>query len=359
MRIALLTGGGDCPGLNAVIRAAVRRATLDYKWEVLGAEDGFHGLVENEFIEMGPGTVRGLLARGGTILHSSTRGNPFAYPVKLPDGKEEVRDVSERVVANLKSRGVDALVAIGGDGTMSMSRRLGEMGVKVVGVPKTIDNDLSATDYTFGFNTAVQTATEAIDRLQTTAESHNRVMICEIMGRYAGWLTLYSGLAGAADIILIPEMPYDIDKVVAKIKQRAELGISYTIIACSEGAKPIGGQLAVKVKGDATMQEILGGSGDRLAQEIRGRVPFEVRVTVLGHIQRGGQPIPFDRILGTRLGVAAVDLIKRGEFGKIAVLRGTEIKSVTIAEATGQLKLVDPKCELIETARATGTEFGV
>ena len=359
MRIALLTGGGDCPGLNAVIRAAVRRATLDYKWEVLGAEDGFHGLVENQFIEMGPGSVRGLLSRGGTVLHSSTRGNPFAYPVKLPDGKEEVRDVSEKVVANLKARGVDALVAIGGDGTMSMSRRLGEMGVKVVGVPKTIDNDLSATDYTFGFNTAVQTATEAIDRLQTTAESHNRVMICETMGRYAGWLTLYAGLAGAADIILIPEIPYDIDKVVAKIKQRAELGISYTIIACSEGAKPIGGKLAVKVKGDATMQEILGGSGDFLAQEIRGRVPFEVRVTVLGHIQRGGQPIPFDRILGTRLGVAAVDLIKRGEFGKIAVLRGTEIKSVTIAEATGQLKLVDPTCELIETARATGTEFGV
>jgi phosphofructokinase-like protein len=358
MRIALLTGGGDCPGLNAVIRAAVRRATLDYKWEVLGAEDGFHGLVNDHFMELGPGSVRGLLARGGTILHSSTRGNPFAYPFKRPDGTEEVRDVSARVFENVKRRGIDAVIAIGGDGTMSMSRRLFEMGLNLVGVPKTIDNDLSATDYTFGFNTAVLTATEAVDKLQTTAESHDRVMICEIMGRYAGWLTLYAGLAGAADIILIPEIPYDIDRVVAKIKARAELGITYTVIACSEGAKPIGGGFAVKVKGDATMQEILGGAGDRLAQEIRGRVPFDVRVTVLGHIQRGGQPSPFDRILGTRLGVAAVDLCHHGDFGKIAVLRGTEIASAPIAEAVGRLKLVDPDCELVATARATGCEFG-
>jgi len=358
MLIALLTGGGDCPGLNAVIRAAVRRATLDYKWEVLGAENGFHGLVRNEFVELGPGSVRGLLARGGTILRSSTRGNPFAYPVKLPDGSEEVKDLSEQVVKNLKERKIDALVAIGGDGTMSISRRLGEMGVKVVGVPKTIDNDLSATDYTFGFHTAVQTATEAIDRLQTTAESHDRVMICELMGRYAGWITLYAGLAGAADIILIPEIPYDIERVVAKIKSRADLGITYTIIACSEGARPKGGTYAVRQKGDATMQEILGGAGERLAAEIRGRVPFEVRVTVLGHIQRGGQPTAFDRILGTRLGVAAVDLVHEQKFGHIAVVKGTEITSVPLAEAVGKLKLVDPECELVRTARATGTEFG-
>jgi len=358
MRIALLTGGGDCPGLNAVIRAAVRRATLDYKWEVLGAENGFHGMVNDRFVELGPGSVRGLLSRGGTILHSSTRGNPFAYPVTLPDGKEEVRDVSAQVLEVVKRRGIDAIIAIGGDGTMSMSRRLGELGLNLVGVPKTIDNDLSATDYTFGFNTAVLTATEAIDKLQTTAESHNRVMICEIMGRYAGWLTLYAGLAGAADIILLPELPYDIERVVAKIKARAELGITYTVIACSEGARPVGGKLAVKVKGDATMQEILGGAGDRLAQEIRGRVPFDVRVTVLGHIQRGGQPSPFDRILGTRLGVAAVDLCHQRAFGRIVVLRGTEIGDVPIAEAVGQLKLVDPACELVATARATGCELG-
>ncbi|HEY3358580.1 MAG TPA: ATP-dependent 6-phosphofructokinase [Polyangia bacterium] len=358
MRIALLTGGGDCPGLNAVIRAAVRRATLHYKWDVLGSEDGFHGLYENRFRELGPGSVRGLLHKGGTMLHSSTRGNPFAYPVKLPDGTEEVRDVSDTVIANLKARGIDGLVAIGGDGTMSMARELGAKGVKVVGVPKTIDNDLSATDYTFGFNTAVTTATEAIDKLQTTAESHNRVMICEVMGRYAGWIALYAGVASAADIILLPELPYDIDRIVEKIKARAALGITYTIVCASEGACPKGGDRCVKVKGDKTMQEILGGVGESLAAQIRDRVAHEVRVTVLGHIQRGGQPTPFDRILGTRLGVAAVDLIAQEKFGHIAVLRGTEIASVPIVDAVGQLKLVDPFGELCNAARATGVEFG-
>jgi 6-phosphofructokinase 1 len=358
MRIALLTGGGDCPGLNAVIRAAVRQATLKYNWDVLGSENGFHGLYLNQFRELGPGSVRGLLTKGGTVLRSSTRGNPFAYPVKLPDGSEEVRDVSDTVVANLKARGIEAVIAIGGDGTMSMSRRMLEKGVKIVGVPKTIDNDLSATDYTFGFNTAVETATEAIDKLQTTAESHDRVMICEVMGRYAGWIALYAGLASAADVILLPELPYDLDRVVEKIRARAALGITYTVVCCSEGARAKGGQLAVKVQGDATMQEILGGAGERLAQEIRGRIPFDVRVTVLGHIQRGGQPSPFDRILGTRLGVAAVDLVAREQFGHIAVLRGTEIAAVPIAEAVGKLKLVDPSGELCEVARATGVEFG-
>jgi 6-phosphofructokinase 1 len=358
MRIALLTGGGDCPGLNAVIRAAVRRATLHYKWDVLGSEDGFHGLYENRFRDLGPGSVRGLLHKGGTILHSSTRGNPFAYPVKQADGSEKVCDVSDTVIANLKARGIDALVAIGGDGTMSMARELGAKGVKVVGVPKTIDNDLSATDYTFGFNTAVNTATEAIDKLQTTAESHNRVMICEVMGRYAGWIALYAGIASAADIILLPELPYDLDRIIGQIKAREALGITYTIICCSEGARQKGGERRVKVKGDKTMQEILGGIGEQLAEDIRGRVQHEVRVTVLGHIQRGGQPSPYDRILGTRLGVKAVDLIAEEKYGHIAVLRGTEVTSVTISDAAGQLKLVDPFGELCNAARATGVEFG-
>ncbi len=359
MRIGILTGGGDCPGLNAVIRAVTKHAILHYGWEVVGIEDGFRGLVEKTTQMLDLNKTRGLLTRGGTILGSTNRANPFKYPVKKPDGAEEIRDVSADVVKNLRELGVEALIAVGGDGTMSMARDLGAMGVQVIGVPKTIDNDLAATDYTFGFQTAVEIATEALDRLHTTAESHDRVMLCEVMGRYAGWIALASGLAGGADVILIPEMPYEIDRIVTALHERSRRGISFAIVVVAEGARPAGGQLAVVRAGDPTQLEKLGGAGDRLARELATRIDHEVRVTVLGHVQRGGTPSAFDRLLGTRYGVGAVDLVAQGAFGRMVALRGNEIGSVPIGEACGQLKLVSPDGELVRAARVTGVEMGV
>jgi ATP-dependent phosphofructokinase / diphosphate-dependent phosphofructokinase len=359
MRIGILTGGGDCPGLNAVIRAVTKHAILQYGWEVIGIEDGFRGLVENRTRLLDMSSVRGLLTRGGTILGSTNRANPFAYPIKRPGGGEDIVDVSEMVVGNMRELGLDGLVAIGGDGTMSMSRDLGKLGARVIGVPKTIDNDLAATDYTFGFQTAVEIATEALDRLHTTAESHDRVMLCEVMGRYAGWIAMAAGLAGGADVILIPEIPYDIDRVVDAIRQRGRHGISFAIGVVAEGARPLGGSLAVVRKADPTQQERLGGAGDRLATELSQRLDHEVRVTVLGHVQRGGTPSAFDRLLGTRYGVGAVELIAKGAFGRMVTLRGNAVGSVPIAEACDSLKLIAPDGELVRVARATGVEVGV
>jgi 6-phosphofructokinase 1 len=359
MRIGILTGGGDCPGLNAVIRAVTKHAIGSYGWDVVGIEDGFRGLVERRTRVLSLDEVRGLLTRGGTILGSTNRANPFKYPVKLANGTEEIRDVSQQVIDNARALGLDAVVAVGGDGTMSMARELGELGLKLVGVPKTIDNDLASTDYTFGFQTAVEIATEALDRLHTTAESHDRVMLCEVMGRYAGWIALASGMAGGADVILLPELPYRVDRVVEAIETRGRRGISFAIVVVAEGARPEGGQLAVRQQGDATQQERLGGAGDRLARELSARLTdHEVRVTVLGHIQRGGTPSAFDRLLGTRYGTAAVDLIREGGFGRMVTLRGNSIASVSIAEACGQLKLIDPDGEMVRAARATGVELG-
>jgi phosphofructokinase-like protein len=359
VRIAIMTGGGDCPGLNAVIRAVTKHAVGDLGWEVLGIEDGFRGLVERRAQPLTIPKVRGLLTRGGTILGSTNRSNPFRYPVKLPDGREEIRDVSDRVMENLRWLGIDALVAVGGDGTMSMARDLGAKGARVVGVPKTIDNDLEATDYTFGFQTAVDVATEALDRLHTTAESHDRVMICEVMGRYAGWIAITAGLAGGADVVLIPEIPYQIDRVVESIRRRGRYGLTFSIVCVSEGARPEGGALAVSRPGDPTQQERLGGAGERLAGEIAARLSeHEVRVTVLGHVQRGGTPNAFDRLLGTRYGKAAVELIRDGGFSRMVTLRGNAVGSVPISEACGRLKLVDPAGELVSVARATGVEMG-
>jgi 6-phosphofructokinase 1 len=358
MRIGILTGGGDCPGLNAVIRAVTRHAIADRGWEVLGIEDGFRGLVERKVQPLDLDKVRGILTRGGTILGSTNRANPFKYPVKV-DGREEVRDVSDTVIENLRGLGIEALIAVGGDGTMAMARDLGAKGARVVGVPKTIDNDLSATDYTFGFNTAVEIVTEALDRLHTTAESHDRLMICEVMGRYAGWIALTAGMAGGADIILIPEIPYRIGRVVEAIQARGRRGATFAILCISEGARPEGGSLSVVRAADPTRQEKLGGAGERLAGELSERLTeHEVRVTVLGHVQRGGTPTAFDRVLGTRYGIAAVDLIRDGGFGRMVTLRGNAVGSVEIAEACGQLKLVDPSGELAAAARATGVELG-
>ncbi|MEJ7690910.1 MAG: 6-phosphofructokinase [Nocardioidaceae bacterium] len=330
MRVGVLTGGGDCPGLNAVIRAVVRRGVGEYGYDFVGFRDGWRGPLENITCELGIPQVRGILPRGGTILGSS-RTNPF----KVDGGVEKITD-------NLSDLGVDALVAIGGEDTLGVATKLAGLDVNVVGVPKTIDNDLSGTDFTFGFDTAVNIATEAIDRLHTTAESHHRVLVVEVMGRHAGWIALHSGLAGGANVILIPEQPFDIEKVCALVERRFELQYA-PIIVVAEGAVPAEGSMAI-VSGelDAFGHARLGGIGDRLAGEIERRTGKESRAVVLGHTQRGGTPTAFDRWLATRFGLHAIAAVHDGDFGTMVALRGTDIVRVDLIEGTGQLKLVDP-----------------
>ncbi len=330
MRVGVLTGGGDCPGLNAVIRAVVRRGVQEYGYDFVGFRDGWRGPLEKQTCELGVAQVRGILPRGGTILGSS-RTNP----VKVERG-------FERITENLTDLGVEALVAIGGEDTLGVATQLASAGVNVVGVPKTIDNDLSGTDFTFGFDTAVNIATEAIDRLHTTAESHHRVLVVEVMGRHAGWIALHSGIAGGANIILIPEQPFDIDKVCALVEQRFRLQYA-PIIVVAEGAVPaVGTMETVTGELDAFGHVRLGGIGDRLAAEIEGRTGKEARAVVLGHTQRGGTPTAFDRWLATRFGLHAIAAVHDGDFGKMVALRGTDIVRVDLIEGTGQLKLVDP-----------------
>ena len=357
-RIGILTGGGDCPGLNAVIRAVVLHAEVTLGWDVIGIEDGFTGMVEARYVDLTPRSVLHLIARGGTVLGSSNRANPFHYPIKLPGGGEEIRDVSDQCIANLALLDLEGLVLVGGDGTMSIGQKLMAKGLHVVGVPKTIDNDLEATEYTVGFQTAVEVASEAIDRLHTTAESHDRIIICEVMGRYAGWIAMAAGLAGAADAILIPEIDYDLERVIGYLRKKHEGGNSYSIIVVAEGAKPKGGGLAVVRRGDATQQERLGGAGQTLAEAIAAATDYDVRVTVLGHIQRGGAPCAFDRLLATRFGARAVDLIRDGRYGEVAALRGGEVVSAPLDQAVAKLKRVDPDGELVRSARALGVELG-
>lgn len=340
MRIGVLTGGGDCPGLNAVIRAVVRKGVQTFDDEFIGFRDGWRGPLEDDARELGVADVRGILPRGGTILGSS-RTNPFA-----------VEGGVERIRATLESRGCDALIAIGGEDTLGVATRLAELGVAVVGVPKTIDNDLSGTDFTFGFDTAVNIATEAIDRLHTTAESHHRVLVVEVMGRHAGWIALHSGLAGGANIILIPERPFDIDKVCAQVESRFATRFS-PIVVVSEGAVPIAspdgtGMTLQSGEKDAFGHVRLGGVGERLAQEIEERTGKEARAVVLGHVQRGGTPTAFDRWLATRLGLHAIQAVHDGDFGMMMASRGTDIVRVPLSEGTGELKLVRP--ELYEEA---------
>jgi len=358
-RIGLLTAGGDCPGLNAVIRAVTKTALNQYGMQVVGIEDGFAGLIYGKMKELSWGDVSGILSVGGTILGSSNRDNPFRFPRRKADGETEFVDVSDRVLDNFANAQLEALVAVGGDGTMAMAGQLMERGVKIVGIPKTIDNDLAATDVTFGFDTALTTATEALDKLHTTAQSHHRVMIMETMGRYAGWIALYAGIAGGGDIILIPELPYDTDRVCAKIQERNQRGRSFSIVVVSEGAKPKGGEMVVrKIIKESTDQVRLGGIGQKLADDIEERTHIECRVTVLGHLQRGGSPTAFDRILGTRFGVRAVDLLAQGQLNRMVALKGTSVDSVPLAEAVGKLRLVQPDSEVIMAAKAVGTEFG-
>ena len=358
-RIGILTGGGDCPGLNGVIRAVTLHARGTYGWEVLGIRNGFEGLYEEDYVDLTAHGVAQLLPRGGTMLGSSNRANPFAYPVKLPDGRVEIHDVSKRVMSNLERLELHGLVIVGGDGTMSFGHRFIELGVtRVVGVPKTIDNDLEATEYTVGFQTAVEIVVEALERLHTTAESHERIMIVEVMGRYAGWIALTAGLAGGAHVVLIPEIDYDPDRVVEAFHRRHGRGVSYSIVVIAEGAKPKGGMLSVMTAGDATKLEKLGGAGLRLAELIAERSDYEVRSTVLGHVQRGGAPCAFDRELATRFGVKAVELIAEGKFGHVAAMENGRIVARPIERAIKKLKLVDPAGELVRTAKGVGIELG-
>lgn len=358
-KIALLTGGGDCPGLNAVIRATTRTAILKYGYEVVGYKFGYRGLYNNDLIPLDLNAVSGILHRGGTILYSSNKDNLFDYAIE-ENGKTVKKDVSDVGVENLKKENIDALVVIGGDGTLTSARDFARKGVKVIGVPKTIDNDLSATDVTFGFNTAVDIATEALDRLHTTAESHHRVMILEVMGRNAGWIALESGIAGSADVILIPEIPYDINKIAEKIKQRRDTGKLFSIIVVAEGAKPKNGEVVVsKIVEDSPDPIRLGGIANKLAADLEKLVDHhEIRATVLGHLQRGGNASAYDRILSTRYGVAAADLINEGKFGNMVCLQGDKISYASLEDVIGKTKEVDVNGELVKTAKSIGVSFG-
>lgn len=349
-RIGILTGGGDCPGLNAVIRAAVRTLVREHDIEAVGVQLGFEGLLTKSIVPLSLDSIRGILPKGGTLLRTTNRGNPFEFP--MPDGR--CIDRSQEVVENLRELGIDGMIAIGGDGTLRIAQRLCDMGIPMVAVPKTIDNDLAATDYTFGFHTAVAVATDAVDRLHTTAESHDRVMILEVMGRNAGWIALYSGIAGGADIILVPEIPYRPQEIVRSIRERSAEGAKFDIIVVAEGAKRVGGEEAYvdRAKGR------LGGIAYQVAADIQQHIDLEIRVTVLGHIQRGGSPIAYDRILASRFGVKAAELIAHEQFGQMVALRSDEIISVPIRDAVSRPKYVDPNGQMVQTARNLGISFG-
>jgi phosphofructokinase-like protein len=337
MRIGMLTGGGDCPGLNAVIRAVVRKGAGHFGHEIVGYRHGWRGVIEGESVPLTLESTRGLLPRGGTILGTS-RTNPY----KTDDGPA-------RVKATLEHDHVEAVIVIGGEDTLGVGYKLSEEGVHVVGVPKTIDNDLSATDFTFGFHTAVQIATDAIDRLHTTAESHDRVMVVEVMGRHAGWIATYSGLAGGADMILVPEKPFDIDEICARITRRHERGANFSIVVVAEGAVPIEGTMELQTGAVDDFGHVrLGGIGNRLQTEIEERTGYEARMTQLGHLLRGGSPSAYDRVIATRFGIEAIDAVHDGDFGVMVALRGTDVIRVPLASGVSELKTVDQR--LFDTA---------
>jgi phosphofructokinase-like protein len=357
-RVGVLTGGGDCPGLNAVIRG-VSKALIEQGVEVFGVEDGFLGLIEKRIRRLSWDDVSGILAIGGTILGTSNSANPFQYPEES-NGKTVMNDVSDHTVAYINEMRLDALVCIGGDGTMTIAHQLTQKGVHVVGVPKTIDNDLYGTDITFGYDSAVATATEAIDKIHTTAQSHHRVMIIEVMGRYAGWLALGAGIAGGGDVILIPELPYQIDAIYEAVLNRSHKGKRFSIIVVAEGAKPKGGGVVVKrVVKESTNQIRLGGIGHKVGREIEAISGLETRVAVLGHLQRGGSPTAFDRILATRFGVAAADLIISSNFNKMVALRGEHITAVSLDKVGGRCRKVPLDSPLIDVARKVDMSMGV
>lgn len=357
-KIGILTGGGDCPGLNAVIRAITRTAILKYGIEVEGFLNGYKGLYNGDTVKLDMDSTSGILHQGGTIIYTSNKTNLFKMPFKK-DGEMEYKDLSDVGVENIKKAGMDALIIIGGDGTLTSARDFHRKGVNIIAVPKTIDNDLACTDITFGFDTAVAVATEALDRLHTTAASHHRIMCLEVMGRYAGWIALDAGLAGGADVILIPEIPYDINKVAEKINQRREAGKDFSIVVVAEGAKSISGEMVVKnVVEDSPDPIRLGGIADQVASQLEELVGLESRATILGHLQRGGSPTAYDRNISTRYGKAAVDLAINGNFGSMVTLKGNKTSSALLEDVIGQLKNVDPNGEKVETAKSIGTSFG-
>ena len=358
-RIGVLTGGGDCPGLNAVIRAVVKRAIGEFGWQVVGIEDGFEGLVlPAKTRPLSTRDVRGILPRGGTILGTTNRANPFAYPMSSPEGQTVIADVSAEVARRVTELALDALVVIGGDGSLRIARDLLPAGVPIVGVPKTIDNDILYTDVTFGFDTALDTATEAIDRLHTTAESHHRIMFVEVMGRDAGWLALESGVAGGADVILIPEIPFELDAVLGKLRARERQGARFSIVVVAEGARPVGGEQIYQPSGDSNGPRRLGGIAEWVALRVGEATGGEVRTTVLGHIQRGGTPSAYDRALATYFGSEAVGLIARRQWGRMVALQGSEIVSVPISDAVARLKTVPLDGYRLRGARALGLCLG-
>ncbi len=356
-RVGILTGGGDCPGLNAVIRGVAKPAH-DNGLSVLGIQDGFEGLVTGKAIELYNKDVSGILAQGGSILGSSNKGDPFHWPEKF-DGEIKIVDRSEQALRNYEAWDLDALIAIGGDGTMHISKKLSDMGMNIVGVPKTIDNDLDATDQTFGHDSAVYVVTMALDRLHTTASTHHRVMVIEVMGRYAGWIALHGGLAGGADIILIPEIPFDWEVVYDKVIQRHMRGKRFSIVCVAEGARPIDGELVVRAKDIKRTDPIqLGGVAEVVAENITRNTDLETRYTILGHLQRGGSPTPFDRILSTKFGTYAINLAMKKKFGRMVALKGNEISSVKIEDAIAKQKLVKPTDQAVQAAVAVGVSFG-
>ncbi len=357
-RIAILSGGGDCPGINAVIRAVTKKAILQLGLEVIGIEDGFHGVIHNRCRKLEYDSVSGILTQGGTMLGTSKTANPYRYAIKKGN-KLEFKDMSKTAVENINKLDIECLVCIGGDGTMGISHDLLRDGVPIIGVPKTIDNDLKGTDITFGFDSAVSIATEGIDRIHTTAESHHRVMIVEVMGHHAGWIALHSGIAGGGDIILIPEIPYKLDAIAEKVKERHRKGKRFSIVVVAEGAKPKGGNVVIRrVVKESSDPIRLGGIGFVLGEQIEKKTGVESRTVVMGHLQRGGTPTPFDRVLATRLGARAVDMIENKEFGYMVGVKGDSLISVHLKDVAKGPRLVPLDDPLIETARGVNTCFG-
>ena len=358
--IAVMTGGGDCPGLNAVIRAVTKAAISKHKLNVIGIEDGYLGLIENRMRPLQFEDVSSILTVGGTILGSSNLANPFSYAAPTNAGRIRRTDVSDKCVVNLKARNIDALICIGGDGTMASAADFAKKGVTVMGVPKTIDNDLPCTDFTFGFDTAVTTATEAIDKLHTTASSHHRVMIVEVMGRYAGWIALHSGVASGSDVILLPEIPYKLNKVCEFVLERSCRGKRFSIIVVSEGAKEQGGRMVIKEKVAHSPDPIrLGGIANKLAEDIERQAGLDCRAVTLGHIQRGGTPTAFDRVLATGLGFQAINLLAKGVKNHLAVFKDGKYSSVPLKSIAGRIKTVGKNHPLIRAAKGVKTSFGV
>lgn len=361
-RLLIATGGGDCPGLNAVIRAIVKRAYQEQNWEVLGSLDAFDGILSDpvQLMDLNPDSVAGIHVKGGTIIGTTNRGGPFNWPVKIDEGVWSYRDRSEEMIQILKDHKIDAVINIGGDGSQRISQQLFEIGCPIIGVPKTIDNDLSKTDFTFGFQTAVDAATDAVDKLVSTAASHHRLLILEVMGRYAGWIALHAAIAGGAEVCLIPEIPYDIYKVREAIDLRLDAGKKFSIVVVAEGARPKDGEMTyVESETPGAMKIKLGGAGLRLSSELKeAGVRMEIRETILGHLQRGGRPNAFDRILASMMGVKAFDMVLNQEWGHMVSYRHPGVVSVPIKDAVRKYNLIDVNSDLVKTARGVGIAFG-